>query len=470
MSRALSSFGKAGFAERVKGNNDVDKLLDRVKNMELTKYKNEFNGRLPPVVNRLLNKDSKEYKRRRSRAYANEEKPKKKPVKRVVIKEPVTLESKSNEMPGSAHYTPNFESILTASPAYTINDKVDSQPIIQGLGTNMLSEMVSKWGTNLRTVQFIKLKETSLDFAPLPESTVHDTKGVSFPHDGHSERDSFITGEVTPGPSAYNVKRTSLKKPVRKFDEQTSRPVDNDPLIKPIRDIRADIDRTQKRQPRQLPFDKQSSREKKAKQEDPIWTEIEEEQKKMLSKMDSKRQKEKPKTARKEPFALQTRNRDERGPFSHIMRKEVDPKYEYDVDKSWKYLERPKTAFNISQPAQKTDRMVYRKSEAPDIFYNDVQRQWNETQKSFGSPPIFGNTHDRYDAYYYMPHPCGQEHQMTESEIEEEYMKENQQPPKRRKTPKPQPLKRIIDTPNHMQSALSVSYAEKRFKPIFGNL
>jgi hypothetical protein len=89
------------------------------------------------------------------------------------------------------------------------------------------------------------------------------------------------------------------------------------------------------------------------------------------------------------------------------MREEVD--VVYDVNASRRALDRPATSFDIRQPVFKSahDRLVERHSEAPDVMYDDVVQQFENTQPRATSPLQFSREIDRHEPYHYFPHGCG---------------------------------------------------------------
>ena len=158
-----------------------------------------------------------------------------------------------------------------------------------------------------------------------------------------------------------------------------------------------------------------------------------------------KKKKVKVKTA---DFAKQTR--DERSPFYQFMRKEWEPSKPYDVERGLKYLERPKTAFDISQKSYKYDRQLYNKTEAPDVIYGNSNDNWKKTQPDVSSP-VMESYHVRRDPYYYMPHPCGEEDSRPIWEITADEMYVASHSSIKVNRPKikgkPDPIERFIDTP-----------------------
>lgn len=468
MSTRPSDFGRMNLtdSDQTSINQSLETLMSSVKTLETSPKKNKATGRLPEVVNRLIDKDSKYYKRRRTIPTGHQANSKRKiPQVREVKKAVSVLDNE----PGAAHYSPKFASILPKSPAISLKDKNSTSKLDKSnVDECSMSEMIVAWSDHIRNVDFTKAEKSSnsLDYAPLPPSTVEGANVYKFSQDArYANRDSYIIGEKTPGPSAYNTTKNTKKNHATLFHLQVSRFNDMDKLEKPIRDTRSAMDAIRKREPQQISFDKQAPREKRVKEEDPLWQEIENEQREILKNLitqeKAKKAVKKQKTA---DFAKQTR--DNRSPFAHIMRKETD--VVYDVESSLKYLDRPTTSFDIGQKAYKFKREILNKTEAPDIMYFDSHEQWKKT-KPRDQVSDFNKLHYRKDPYYYMPKPCGEEDKRSKEEIyrDEEFMREREMTSTRRQPPSepPERLKRIIDTPLQLQR--NKSAFEHRYEDVF---
>lgn len=467
MSTRPSDFGRVNLSESETAsfNHSLEHLITSVKTLDTSTKRNAGNGRLPEVVNRLIDKDSKFYKRRRtiSSGVAS-------PVKRKIpqVREVKKSISVLDNEPGAAHYSPKFSSILPKSPSVSMKDKNSTSKLDRSnVDECSMSEMIVAWSDHLRNVDFTKAEKSSnsLDYAPLPPSTVEGANTYKFSQDSRfANRDSYIVGEETPGPSAYAIKHPKHNN-ATSFHLQVSRIDDSDKLEKPIRDTRSALDAIRKREPQQISFDKQASREKRVKEEDPLWQEIENEQREILKNLlKQEKTREIPKKKKTGDFAKQTR--DNRSPFAHLMRKETD--VVYDVDTGYKYLQRPSTSFDISQRAYKYNREILNKTEAPDIIYCNSNDQWKKTQPR-DQVSDFNKLHYRKDPYYYMPKPCGEEDKRSKEEImmDEEEARTREASTTRRSIPKEKPerLKRIIDTPLSLQR--NKSAFEHRYEEAF---
>ena len=116
----------------------------------------------------------------------------------------------------------------------------------------------------------------------------------------------------------------------------------------------------------------------------------------------------------------------------------------------------------------KYDRQVYRKSDAPDVIYGNVNESWKKTQPDV-NVPIMDLGHDKHDPYYYMPKPCGEEDSRSQFEIEQEqeYLARrlSLKPNKPRPKIKPEPLERFIQTPVALQR--NTSSFDNRYADVF---
>lgn len=448
----------------------IENFLNDVKNLENSPVKPVETAKLPAVVSRLVDKEGKYYRRRKTLPVQPRSTPKA-PQVRTVKKQITSLD----QNPGAAHYNPNFNAVLANEPVVSMPRAFET-PDKSNLDNVPMGEMLKNFSSHIRAVEFEQPETRNIDLKPLEPSCVENQKTYIIPTKLDVKRDSYIVGESTPGPSAYNTVTKKKVKDVIPFQCQVSREDIGEHFEKPIRDTRSAIDATKKREPRPIPFDKQESREKKAKKEDSIWKEIEEEQKRLIEQQIEIEQKRKEKRLaekstkerslkKKKVQPMSRGGRDERGPFAHLMRKEVEPLVPYEVDRTYKYLERPKTAFDIKQKSFKEDRQIYVKTEAPDKLYDNVVDEWKNT-KPKENVPNFDALHYRYDAYHYMPKTCGEDDKRSRAEIDAEKreLTLRTMPPTSTRKGKPKALKRIIDTPlsiKRFTSDLDHRYADK---------
>jgi len=400
--RRFSSFAKAAFERDVLVSNrdDVEYVLKQIHSIETNKFKNDIPKEVPKYIQRLVKGEADtQTVRSRYKNSCHQKVYRKAPEIREVKKRQTSLDVG----PSSSHYNPNYNSILTSSPAISMSsNKPKKSQISADPSTHTMNEMMKKWIKDIRKVEFIKeqpsVQQLELPMSPVP-TTFASKKGYKFSN-SKDERDSFIILENTPGPSAYNVQRTPLEKGVIAFDKQAPRPdfVQNDGHN--YRDTRSNLDAVRPRTPAPIPFDKQSSREKTKKEEDDIWKQIAEEQAEIIRKITNKPEKVEPKKKTIQPFSQQT-SHPKISPFEHIMRREIN--VEYNPEKSLEYLERPKTAFNISQPAFHNKREILVKTDAPDKFYDNVTEQFKNTINRPPSPPPMARMNDRKSPYNNRP-------------------------------------------------------------------
>lgn len=412
--KSFSSFGKSTFERELESHEeDVEAILKQIQTMEVQKNKTDFH--VPDVVDRLLN-DNSSPSRTRTKSKSHHKKHRKSREIREVHK----IISPLDAVPSSAHYAPNFDAVLTNAPQLKIAQSFISPKKKLDLDSCTMNEMINQWSAGIRNVSFSK--QTSREPTPsdsrstfssrmshqssiaeLPPIQKQPTLGII---SLGGNRDSYINAEITPSPTEYQA-ITPIAKPAKalSFEGQASRP-QNTRQDYIMRDVGKNIDAIKKRPPRIIPFDKQSSRTPRKAQEDDIWKDIEEEQKRIINDLFKQPEPAPKREKKKESFTLQTGQ--VKHPFQHIMRKEVNPQVEYEPIQSLRSLDRPVTSFNIKQPALKKDRMVYRKSEAPDIIYDNVNEEWKNTQKRATTPIPINKEMVRRDPYHYMPHGCGQ--------------------------------------------------------------
>ncbi|OHS98428.1 hypothetical protein TRFO_35168 [Tritrichomonas foetus] len=446
--RSYSAFGRSTFDRDidVHSTKEVDKLIKHIHTMEYHKIRPTH--AIPGVIERLLNVEEN---RTRSRIKSSSHHKIKK--KNKEIREVKKVVNPLDNGPGAAHYSPNFDSILSKSPKHRFQ-KAEFEPIkkVSNLECCTMSEMLNQWSTQIRRYNFQQPTDTSssrkLSHTQKVKSQVSKTenenenegdednemaktqpvkserKTVRPPPDAplppkpeskvpglissEANRSSFLRHEETPGPSDYQkIVFSSIPLNVPSFENQAPRPTSTPQDAHMIRDIGNNIDAIKKRTAQCIPFDKQSSREPKKKRDEDIWLQIEAEQARIIENLKKdgnviriKKKKEKP------PFKLQTGKPEH--PFEHIMRKENEPAEPLHVEKSLKALDRPVSSFDISTPAESSDRMVYRQSDAPDVIYSDVNEQYKNTIPRPASPVPIARTVTRHPPYYYMPKPCGQ--------------------------------------------------------------
>lgn len=397
--RSLSAFGKSMFereSDPVKNEANIDALLKQIQTIDVGKVKKSF--AIPDVIDRLLSKDEQRPVRSRKRSTRAEQRSARQ------IRQVQKIVSPLDNIPSAAHYTPNFDAVLSSAPKLAFQRAEMGEKRVS-LDNCTMNEMMTKWASSIRTVEIEGQKPKNDPILPQTQPGTPKKMTASGVISSNATRDSFLRREQTPGPTDYNVSAPKDKvKMVTTFDQQPSRPPQAH-SHHVIRDVRSDIDYTKPRAPRCIAFDKQSSRNPVKKVDDAIWEEIEEEQKRIIESMQKPEKKKPPQQKKKQGFALQTGRPST--PFEHIMRKEVEPEVEYDVAKSRRALDRPVTSFNIRQPALGRDRMVYSKSEAPDVMYDNVNDQFLKTVSRATTPLGMDREVKRRSPYHYMPKPCG---------------------------------------------------------------
>ena len=374
--KPLSNFVKANFEKSIISpfDSDVNHVLKQIQNLEFSKKESQFNKDVPKVVLRLLN-DSKEenFKSKSTNKNLNIKKIKKKKKKEFPEKNKKNLNLDIG--PSSSHYSPNYNSILTSTPGITMTQ--EQTPIISTTKHYTMNEMMNKFLKNIRKNESLIENDNKsiLVHSDISlQSSFNNDKGYKFSQSTNFDRDSFIVAENTPGPSAYNISKEIEIKGVE-FNKQASRPdiVQNEGHH--YRDTRSNLDFIRPRAISPIPFNKQSSREPQKINDDNIWKEIDEEQKKLITNLFPKEEKKNIIKPKKQPFELQTTTRIG-SPFKHLIRNEIEPKEEYNI----KIQSRPVTSFNISQPSFKNQRTIYIKSEAPDKFYDNINETYNKNK------------------------------------------------------------------------------------------
>ena len=407
-SPSLSTYAKTSLDGQVVDtgtDKDVDEVLRQIQNLELDPIRQ--NWEVPSVVNRLMKPDEPRSKRMRRRKLT------KTPKEPRVVREVKKIENPAGAIPNATHYNPNFDAVLSKAPKLAFEKSGMAKKKLSPASYTM-SEMLSKWNGDIRCVEF----------RPEPESVPEDenqeqeqrkkkpakprTPGVM---SSDAARDSFLkVNTPTPGPTDYEVPvNTDKVKMVLAFDQQPSRPslrMTGTHATVTMRDIRQDIEYTKPRTPKCIPFDKQSGRTPRKAKSDAIWDEIEQEQARIIASLRKPEEKKKPVKKHRQPFALQTSKPSH--PFGHLMRKEVTPEVEYDVERSRRALDRPRTAFDISQPSLGSERIVYKGTDAPDVIYDNVNEQFKNTIPRAATPLAMSRETKRHSPYHYMPKPCGE--------------------------------------------------------------
>lgn len=431
--KSLSSFGKSQFERDIMQTReeDLDSILKQVHTIENEKYKQ---SQAPPgVIERLLGNEER-IRLRSSNSNRSQVRKKSR-----VIRQVKKVDNPLDNIPSAAHYSPKFDSVLKKNPKHRFQMSEFNQISTSEFENLTMGEMLYQWNRQIRRINFqnptkedidnhyinkTRLNNQVTEYADVQYNTIPDRKTcrtpVTAPPPPKPEskipgiisapaiRDSYFKREVSPGPSDYQsttIFSQNMKK-VTDFSTQASRPPTEENRSYAIRDVRKDIDSTKPRTQQCIPFDKQSSREPQKKNKDAIWKEIEAEQERIIESLAKPEVKPKAKKKAIEPFALQTPNPEH--PFGHLMRKETEPSQFLDVEGNLKHLDRPVTAFSIAAPAQSSDRMVYRISDAPDVMYDHVMDDFKNTVPRATTPVEIARYPTRHSPYYYMPKPCGQ--------------------------------------------------------------
>jgi hypothetical protein len=262
--------------------------------------------------------------------------------------------------------------------------------------------MIGKFFQNIRTVNFQQQ-------TPLPptasEPVVAETKGRHLSVIATTaRRGSFYAPKAGPGPGDYQVAPSAVPAKGVSFKGQSGR---RDPPLRNahLPDVGPGVDHTRPRSPQVIPFDRQSGRNPQKRVEDRFWDEIEQEQERILQAFAGGPKKSARKKRSKSSFKLQTPQ--VAHPFAHIMRDETD--VHYDIGASRRALDRPASAFDIRQPAFKSarDRLEVRRSDAPDVVYDNVMEQFAKTRPRATSPLPIDREITRHPPYDYFPHGCG---------------------------------------------------------------
>ena len=403
-SPSLSTYAKStldGQFSETMGDKDVDVVLKQIHTIELDPVKQDWS--VPNVVNRLTGNDDRREKKARRRKIIKS--PQESRTKREVRKVGPT----QGPAPSATHYTPNFDAVMSTAPKLAF-DKSGLAKKKLSLSSYTMSEMLSRWNGDIRSIEFHPEPEENRQDENVPEKKPPSkrTKRAPGVMSSDANRDSFMkTNTPTPGPSHYEIPvNTDKVKMVLPFDQQPSRPSIRTVHPVAMRDIRQDIEYTKPRTPQCIPFDKQSGRTPRKKNGDSVWDEIEKEQARIIESLRKPDEKRKPVKKQRQPFALQTGKPDH--PFQHIMRKEIEPSVEYDVESSKRSLDRPRTAFNIRQPSYGRERITYKQSDAPDVMYDDINEQFKNTIPRAATPIAMDREMKRHSPYHYMPKPCGE--------------------------------------------------------------
>lgn len=450
-----------------------------------TAQKKVTNKKIPSIFSRLISKNKNVCRRKRIRVskeiQSNKKKSKKKSETRTTHKDAPAL----NNSPVSEDHSSN-----TNCDSETLDNKIEESENaeVNGLDSNQ-SQLLQSQFESLDNIDLTKeIKQSTDDKSSQQGSVRLDQICHKYKIEESCEQDS------KPDPVDYDTEVNEFSRWNIDFGIQTSRYTRDDDSGKHIGSVIKNINSMKPRVQGQLPFDKQLSRypSQKRKEADiweeveeeqvriasslllktskeikenrraevDIWKEIEEEQARIVSSLLAKAPKKIKVNKKKEPFSLQTRNKkmEQYGPFYHIMRKEIEPKEEYDIERSYKYLNRPINVFNIAQPSQKSDRSFYNKSDAPDVFYDNVHEGWEKTHKSNGLPSPWSLSHDRRSFYDYLPHASSDKHVSNDMRTIKNHRADSTiarpAAPSRPETPylsKSNSLKRITDTPVNLQ-------------------
>ncbi|OHT16019.1 hypothetical protein TRFO_13503 [Tritrichomonas foetus] len=414
--QTMSKFGRINL-ERTRDTHpvgNVDDIIAEIKSMNDKPVKKMSVASTIAVSQRLLSGPHRSTKTR-SRYL-----PRKKPKRKIpVVREYVKPEGADPELPGSAQYNPNFDVYLPSAPQVIFTQaepekKMDSSSCTQ-------SEMMQAWQKDLRSIDLIpENPKLLINEPPAAQSTFLKPENNKTPGiiSIKAERDSFLgKPNENPPPGTYHIQRQSIDKPrVISFEGQSTR--------KPIQtlpdrthfDLAKGIDATKPRPKCAIPFNRQVSREKSDEKKDDIWSEIEAEQKALLDILHPPEQQAKKEKKVIQPFSKQTTYFDKH-PFNAFMGPPETKDLEYNVDKSLTALDKKLEPLdNFGRRLKDSDRTIYAKSEAPDVYYPGVPDQWAKTHKSVGSGPIFDNMHDRKSAYDYMPKIGGGSYTFVEND------------------------------------------------------
>lgn len=425
--QSLSAFAQSTFERDIlpTSEEDVNRILKQIHKIDNAKVKHR--QKIPSYVDRLLNNEEN---RTRSRVKSANNQQIKKQFRE--IREVKKVTNPLGDGPSAVHYSPNFESILSSPVKHQFQKAERNQNASANLEVCTMGEMLQQWTGQIRRINFEnpnstpkKKKRNKSESISDLNNIIPERQTVRPPPDtppppkpqskvpglisGEANRDSFLNHNYNPGPSEYQT--VSISKPKRTratsdFSQQASRPTTAIASTATIHDVGKNIDSIKPRTAQCIPFDKQSSRFPTKKKDDSIWEEIEAEQERIIDSLKTEEKKKEVKKKSTEPFRLQTPN--PKHPFEHLMRKETEPSQMLNVEESLKTLDRPVTALNISTPAESSDRTIYRLSDSPDVFYDNVNEQYKQTIPRATSPVPIARTVTRHPPYYYMPKPCGQ--------------------------------------------------------------
>jgi hypothetical protein len=353
---------------------------------------------LPEVFDRLLTNDEARPPRANRRSVTHHRPPRKskgvRQIRRVV--------SLFGGGPDPTHYQPNFAAVLSAAPRLAFSEQRHGRRPMDLDGCTM-GQMVNAFLGDVRGYNFTKQKPQS-DPVPAPAERLPSIPPKEPANPAWCGRFTYLRNEPGPAPTDYEVPTSTLRPGGHSFDGECGRPPQPQ-LSSALRSVGEDIDRTLPRSLRVVPFAKQTGRAPPDRPDAHLWAEIEAEQRELASHFAKPPAKTPPAKKARDSFALQTPQPSH--PFAHCMRDEVDAVY--DVDASRRALDRPATGFDIRQPVFKSasDRLVGRRSEAPDVMYDQVMQQFENTQPRATSPLQFRREIERRDPYHYFPHGCG---------------------------------------------------------------
>lgn len=431
---------RPGSADKSKKVN-VDQILSNIKHLNDRPLKMYTNISVPGVSERLLAcpSNSLNLTKTRSRYISRQKQVKKAPTIRKYEKQQNELQ----EVPSSVQYSPNYEASFPSAPSFPFPRACHERMIDSRLKTQ--SEMIKVWEKGPRTVKFgpknkpkkeekkveeeeeeeeesndqlqesnEKTKQNQISstkpIIPPPKIINSTTKNLSNLQKKQPvglisqscDRNSFIPKNDIPAPGHYQVKRLLVDRNcATSFDGQSTRKSFEPKADRTYFNLGKNIDSTKPQPPRCLPFKIQLSRSKEVKQKD-IWSEIEKEQQQLYDVLHPKEIIEIKEKSKVQPFSRQTTYFDKH-PFHSFMGPEDTKDLVYDVDLSFKLADKKiKPANNFGRRITDNDRAIYVTSEAPDVFYKNVNEEWLKTKKNYGGAPIFNNMHERKSIYDYM--------------------------------------------------------------------
>ena len=407
--RALSKYGKLHFDQNAeKEMEDIESILSEIRSIDrgngATAKKRKSYSRSSSLSKRLLNNEKV---KRKSHKLT---KPRTKPKKNTPTFPQATFkDSSENDVPASDQYDPDFKVTLPRDPAYSINDLPKEVSISPDQMT--MAEMVNTWEKEIRVVnpQQESKEEASHDITnkgTILEQKEKQTKSLVPGIIGRTSKQQklFTAGQDTPGPGKYNIQRNSDPVHVVPFSGQSSRPEIDPGPDRTHFNLAKSIDATKPRSiyhtlpPKLGHSDKETPKKS-------IWAEIEDEQKEFLDII----HKQKSNTVNTHPVKQRKITIKPRpGPFDHLMHTEA-PDVEYNVEESLKMLESTKIPprTNFGRRLDDSDRTIYAKSDAPDIIYTDLNKDYLATRKRTATSLDFKKLPERLSPYDYMPKPCG---------------------------------------------------------------